>query len=317
MEHKQLNTGVAGVDVGKAWLDVAVHGSDAEGRWPNTATGIGELVAWLRGRKVGRVGLEATGGYERAVRQALDAAGFGVVLHQPLEVRLFARLTRQRAKNDALDARLIGAATARIDTLRAASDPRLAELAERLTAYEQITDQAAELKTFMEHVTLKDLALQLRRQITALVRLKARLATDILERIRAHEDLHARHQLLLSLPGVGPVVAAALVVRMPELGAMKRGQAAALIGVAPFDRDSGRQRGARFIVGGRSRPRRLLYLAALVAKRFDPQLKAFAQRLTAAGKPPKVAVVAVMRKLIEAANLVLQRGHPWARRPAE
>ena len=315
MERKHVNTGIAGVDVGKAWLDVAVHGSDAEGRWPNTARGVGELIVWLKAREVGRVGLEATGGYERAARLALEAAGLEVVIHQPVEVRLFARLIRRRAKSDALDARLIAAATARLDTVRAASDPRLAELAERLTAYEQITDQAAQLKTFMEHVTLKDLAARLRRQIAALVRFKARLAADILARIEAHEDLQARDRLLLSLPGVGPVVAAALVVRMPELGAMKRGQAAALIGVAPFDRDSGQHRGARFIAGGRGRPRRLLYLAALAAKRSDPALKAFAQRLLANGKPPKVAIVAVMRKLIEAANLVLQRQQPWLTSP--
>ena len=304
---------VAGVDVGKHWLDVAVHGSDAEGRWANTATGMDELVGWLKARQVGRVGLEATGGYERSVRAALEAAGLEVVVHQPIEVRLFARLTRRRAKNDALDARLIAEATARVETVKAAADPRLTDLAERLTAYEQISDQAATLKTFMEHVTLKDLALQLRRQIAALIRLKAQLLADILKRIRACPDLKARHRLLLSLPGVGPVVAAVLTIRMPELGSMRRGQAAALVGVAPFDRDSGRHRGARFITGGRSRPRRMLYLAALAAKRSDPDLKAFAQRLNANGKPPKVALVAVMRKLIEAANLVLHRQQPWAR----
>ena len=311
MEQGQSNTKVAGVDVGKAWLDVAVHGLEDDGRWANTAAGIGELIAWLKAREVGRVGVEATGGYERALRAALEAAGLQVVVHQPIEVRLFARLTRRRAKNDALDARLIAAATVRIDTVRAAGDPRLVELAERLTAYEQVTDQAAGLKTFMEHVTLKDLAAELRRQIAALTRLKARLLSGILQRIKAHADLLARYRLLLSLPGVGPVVAATLAVRMPELGAMKRGQAAALIGVAPFDRDSGQHRGQRFIAGGRSRPRRMLYLAALAAKRCDPGLKAFAQRLLDNGKPPKLTIVAVMRKLIEAANLVLQRGQPW------
>jgi len=313
MEQVQSNTKVAGVDVGKAWLDVAVHGLEDEGRWANTTAGIGELIAWLKAREVGRVGMEATGGYERSLRSALDAAGLEVVVHQPIEVKLFARLTRRRAKNDTLDARLIAAATARIDTVRAASDPRLVDLAERLTAYEQITDQTAELKTFMEHVTLKDVATDLRGQIAVLIRLKARLLGGVLQRIKVHHDLLARYRLLLSLPGVGPVVAATLAVRMPELGAMKRGQAAALIGVAPFDRDSGQHRGQRFIAGGRSRPRRMLYLAALAAKRCDPALKAFAQRLLDAGKPPKIAIVAVMRKLIEAANLVLQRGQPWAR----
>lgn len=311
MEREQSSTRVAGVDVGKAWLDAAVHGLEDEGRWANTAQGIGELIAWLKAREVGRVGMEATGGYERALRAAVQAAGLEAVVHQPMEVRLFARLTRRRAKNDALDARLIAVATARVETFRAASDPRLIELAERLTAYEQVTDQAAALKTFMEHVTLKDLILDLRRQIAGLIRLKARLLAGILSRLKACHDLDARYRLLLSLPGVGPVVAATLVIRMPELGDMKRGQAASLAGVAPFDRDSGQHRGRRFIAGGRSRPRRMLYLAALAAKRWDPALKAFAQRLLDNGKPPKLAIVAVMRKLIEAANLVLNRGQPW------
>lgn len=313
MEQVKSNMKVAGVDVGKAWLDVAVDGQEDGGRWANTTAGLGELLAWLKAREVGRVGMEATGGYERGLRSALEVAGLEVVVHQPIEVKLFARLTRRRAKNDALDARLIAAATARIDTVRAAGDPRLIDLAERLTAYEQITDQAAELKTFMEHVTLKDLAAELRRQIAVLTRLKTRLLGGVLQRLKACPDLLARYRLLLSLPGVGPVVAATLAVRMPELGSMKRGQAAALIGVAPFDRDSGQHKGQRFIAGGRSRPRRMLYLAALAAKRCDPALKAFANRLLANGKPPKIAIVAVMRKLIEAANLVLQRGQPWTR----
>ncbi len=316
MEQVKSNTLVAGVDVGKAWLDVAVHGLEDEGRWPNTTAGIGELIAWLKAREVGRVGMEATGGYERGLRSALEAAGLEVIVHQPIEVKLFARLTRRRAKSDALDAQLIAAATARIDTVKAASDPRLVELADRLTAYERITDQAADLKIFMEHVTLKDVATDLRAQIASLTRLKAKFMADILRRIRALPDILARYQLLLSLPGVGPVVAATLTVRMPELGSMKRGQPAALIGVAPFDHDSGQHRGARFIAGGRARPRRMLYLAAIAAKRFDPALKAFAQRLLANGKPTKLAVVAVMRKLIEAANLVLQRQTPWIRQSA-
>src|SRR5690606_24928613 len=126
----------------------------------NDARGISQLIAWLKAREVGRVGMEATGGYERDLRAACDASGFAVVVHQPLEVRLFARLKRRKAKNDVLDARLIAAATIQIDAVRAAQDPRLCELADRLTAYEQITDQAAQLKTFLEHVRLKDVAAQ-------------------------------------------------------------------------------------------------------------------------------------------------------------
>ena len=145
MEQGKSNTKIAGVDVGKAFLDVAIHGSADSQRVANAPEGLSELVSWLQAREVGRVGLEATGGYERAARSALEAAGFEVVVHQPIEVRLFAKLKRLKAKNDRIDAALIAAATAQVDALRAAQDPRLASLAERLTAYEQISDKAAEL----------------------------------------------------------------------------------------------------------------------------------------------------------------------------
>jgi len=316
MQHGKTSTKCAGVDVGKHALDAAVVGEAETVRVGRDAAGLEALVAWLMERGVERVGLEASGGYERIVVEALEAAGLAVVLHQPLEVRLFARLKRRRAKNDRLDAQLIAAATAQVDAVKAAADPRLRELAERLTAYEQISDQLAELRGFMEHVTLKDLAQTLKAQIAALARLKAKLAGEVLKRIAACEDLAARHALLKSLPGIGPIVAACLVVRMPELGQMQRGQAAALLGVAPFDRDSGQMKGHRFIAGGRKRPRRLIYLSALAAKRHDPALKAFAQRLADNGKPPKLIVVAVMRKLIEAANLVLARAKPWTKTAA-
>lgn len=307
---------MAGIDVGKRGLDVAVHGLEDELRIENGTAGFSELIGWLKAREVGRVGLEATGGYERGVRAALEAAGFEVVVHQPLEVRRFAQLKRWRAKNDRLDARLIAAATAQVEAVKAAQDPRLVELAERLTAYEQITDQIVGLKTFMDSVTLKDVAALLRTQIRALERAKARLSLGILTRIKAEADLLVRFRLLTSLPGIGPIIAASLVIRMPELGAMKRGQAASPLGVAPFDRDSGQWKGLRFIIGGRARPRRMLYLAAVIAKRFDPGFKAFAERLLAAGKARKLVTVAVMRKLIEAANLILNRGQPWLAHPA-
>jgi transposase len=311
MKRGKTSTKCAGIDVGKRRLDVAVHGEAERLELANQADGFGKLIAWLRSMGVGRVGLEATGGYERAVRRALEAAGFGVVVHQPMEVRLFARLRRLKAKNDRIDAVLIAAVTAQVDTVRAAADPRLQDLAERMTAYEQISDQLAQLKTFMEHVSLKDLRRRLTRQIATLESLKTTLAAEIRSRIAAHEDLEARYNLLLSLPGVGPIVAMSLVIRMPELGRMRRGQPAALLGVAPFDRDSGQHKGQRFIAGGRARPRRLLYLAAITARRWDPAFKALSERLAANGKPAKVAIVAVMRRLIEAANLILARGTPW------
>jgi transposase len=313
MKQGETSTKCAGIDVGKRRLDVAIHGEGERFDLANEAGAFGELVVWLRARGVSRVGMEATGGYERAVRRSLEAAGFEVVVHQPLEVKLFARLKRLRAKNDRIDAALIAAATAQVDTIRAAADPRLQALAERLTAYEQVSDQLAELKTFMEHVTLKDLARRMGAALRSLASLKAALAKEAQGLIQGHADLRERYQLLLSLPGVGPIVAMSLIVRMPELGRMRRGQAASLLGVAPFDRDSGQLKGHRFIGGGRRRPRRLVYLAALAAKRSDPSIKAFARGLSDRGKPAMVINVAIMRRLIEAANLVLARGQPWDR----
>jgi transposase len=316
MGQRQPSTKVAGIDVGKLRLDVAIHTSEDATQVDNGPAGIGALIAWLRAREVGRVGLEASGGYERDVREALAAAGFEVALLQPLEVRLFARLKRQRAKNDRLDARLIAAAAAQLEAVKAAQDPRLAELAERLTAYERASDEAAQIRTFLEGVRQQDLVADFRRLLAAALRLKAKLGRELVARLKAQPDLLARFRLLLSLTGVGPIVAASLVIRMPELGALRRGQAASLIGVAPFDRDSGQWKGLRFICGGRARPRRMLYLAALCARRRDPRLKAFADALAARGKPAKLVLVAVMRRLIEDANLVLCRGTPWLRHPA-
>lgn len=315
MNEDQSNTRIAGVDVSKPRLDVALHGSQAMTQVANTAAGHAELLLWLAQHNVGRVGLEATGGYERDLVQALTAAGLEVVLHQPIEVRLFARIKRLRAKNDRIDARLIALATAQIDAVKAAADPRLAELAERMTAYEQATDLVTLLKTQMEHIRLPDLIEDARAQLAQLIARKARLAADLTRRIRLWPDLAHRFDLVRSLPGVGPVVAMGLIIRMPELGAMTRGQAAALIGVAPFDRDSGAHKGQRFIGGGRRRPRRLLYIAAMAAKRCDPAFKTFADRLADNGKQPKKIIVAIMRKLIEAANLILKRNQPWTAIP--
>jgi len=271
MEQRKTNTKIAGVDVSKRTLDVAVHGLEAMLQVANTPVGFEALDRWLAGHQVGRVGLEATGGYEQPLVIWLQVKGYEVVIHPPAAVRQFARFKRLKAKNDKIDARLIALATTQTETVKAANDPRLADLAQRMTAYEQAADHLARMKTEAEHIRL---------------------------------------------PDVRKLFAATIVIRMPELGSLKHGQAAALIGVAPFDRDSGLHRGQRFIWGGRERPRRMLYIAAVVAKRFDPALKAFAANLAQRGKPPKIITVAVMRKLIEAANLVLGRGQPWTKATA-
>ena len=316
MEPRKISTKIAGVDVSKRWLDAVVHGAGEVRRFGNDASGLTGLLSWLGEAGVTRVGFEATGGYEQDLRGALDTAGLEAVMHQPVEVKLFAQLKRLRVKTDRADALLIAAATAQVDAVKAAADPRLQALAERLTAYEQISDRLAQMKTAMEHVRLEDLAAQLGAQMLSLKAFKDRLARQVICAIKAQRDLAERYELLTSLSGVGPIVAASLVVRMPELGKMRRGQAAALLGVAPFARESGQWKGQRFIAGGRQRPRRMIYLAALSARRHDPGMRAIAERLATAGKPPKVIIVAIMRRLIEAANLVLSRGQPWQRTAA-
>jgi transposase len=311
MEHSKFSTAIAGVDVGKFNLDAAIEGVGTQFQTSNDAHGIKALCDWLSRHDVRRVGMEATGGYERPLRLALEAEGIEVVVHQPIEVKLYGRLSRQHAKTDATDARLIATATAAIRRPAKPADPALLELAERLTAYEHITDQLMSLRTFKESVSLPDLIVLIEAQIDQLKALKAALCRQLLEAIRRCPPFRVRYDLLTSLPGVGPVVAISLIVRMPELGQMQRGQAASLLGVAPHARDSGRWKGQRFISGGRTRPRRMLYLAALAARRYDKTLSSFANTLIARGKPPKLAIVAIMRKLIEAANIVLKRQQPW------
>lgn len=313
MEQVKPSTKCAGIDAAKAKLDVAVHGLEDHLEVGNGPAGFALLAGWLEERGVGRVGIEASGGYERAVVLFLQARGLEVVVFQPAEVKAFGRFRRIRAKSDKIDARLIAMATAYVDGVKAAADPFLTELAERLTAYEQVSQQVAQVKIWLEHVTLPDLKAQYRAQLQTLLAWKKSLTRDLVGRIKQRPDLARRFALLMSLPGIGQIVAASLVIRMPELGAMDFGQAGCLLGVAPFVKDSGKSTGERHIYGGRARPRRMLYLAAIAAKRIDPGFRAFALRLTAAGKKPKVVITAVMRKLIEAANLVLKRDQPWTK----
>lgn len=311
MKQYESNTTVAGLDIGKGWLDVALAVSGEHRRFANTSAGITDLIVWLEALCVTRVGMEASGNYERDVREALEAKDFEVIVHQPQEIRAFARFKRLRAKSDKIDAGLIARATAQWEGMVARRDRDIVEMSEILTLYEHVTDMLAETKTIAEHQRLPDVCSVQTELAHELSRQKQNLMAMILRRIRKRADLAARFELLKSLPGIGQVVAAVLVIRMPELGSLKHGQAAALLGVAPFDRDSGTMKGTRFICGGRARPRSFVYLAALAAKRLDGPFKAFAENLINAGKPPKIAIVAVMRKLIEAANLVLNRQAPW------
>lgn len=308
----KTNITTAGIDTSKAKLDVAVH--DRPDRWQvaNALAGWRALAANLAKAGVTRVGIEATGGYERGAVEHLRSAGFVVLVLQPLQVKAFARVHLRRAKNDALDAILIAACAAALDAPKIAPDPRLAELADYLTFLEQIEEDIKRFKTRLEHIDEP----ALRRIVNSdIVRLKARRTGQIrhiAKLLRAHPDLARRLELVLSIPGIGERTALAIVIRMPELGRVSREEAAALAGLAPFDADSGQHRGQRRIAGGRGRLRRSVFAAALPAAfRWNQPLMALYARLMAKGKAHNAALVACARKLIIYANTVVQRGTPW------
>src|SRR5208282_2808024 len=306
----------AGIDTSKVKLDVAVHGRDQHWQFDNTAAGWRRLAAELSKAEVTRVGIEASGGYERGVVGHLREQAFTVLVLQPIQVKAYARVHLRRAKNDKLDAVLIAACAATIDQPRIEPDERLAKLAQHLTFVEQIEQDIARLKVRLEHVGDPRLR---RMVVTDIARLKARRSAELLrivETLRVHSDLARRLDLVLSVPGIGERTALSLIIRMPEIGQVSREEAAALAGLAPFDDDSGKHKGQRHIAGGRGRLRRSLYAAALPAAfRWNKALVALYARLTARGKAHNAALIACARKLLIYANTVVQRGTPWTERP--
>jgi transposase len=313
----QTSITTAGIDTSKLKLDIAVHQRTERWQVANTLSGWRVLAANLVKAGVTRVGIEATGGYERGVVEHLRAAGFTVLVLQPMQVKAFGRVHLRRAKNDNLDAVLIAACTAALDQPKIAPDPRLAELARNLTFLEQIEEDIARFKTRLEHIDEP----QLRRMVTSdIKRLKTRKAAqirDIAKRLRTHDDLAKRLDLVLSVPGIGERTALALIIRMPELGRISREEAAALAGLAPFDDDSGKYKGQRHIAGGRGRLRRSMFAAALPAAfRWNKALIDLYARLIAKGKAHNAALIACARKLLIYANTVVQRGTPWTEKAA-
>jgi transposase len=302
----------AGIDTGKWKLDVTLDGSSEQLQIDNTSEGYKALLDWLRRHRVKRIGIEASGGYEQAVVAELRRKRFVVVVFQPAQVRAYAQFHLQRAKNDKIDAALIAACTAAVKKIHAAPDARLLPFAEHLTMIDQIGEDIARLKNRLEscrnpriqQIWKEDIARLAKRER---VELKALVAA-----IRAHRDLAERLDLINSVRGIGLRTAVAILVRMPEIGQLTREQAAALAGVAPYDDDSGKRAGTRHIDGGRERLRHALYNAALPASfRWNPQLIALYQRLIAAGKGHKRALIACARKLLIFANAVVERGTPW------
>ncbi len=306
----------AGIDTSKSKLDIAIHGRSDGFTVANDAAGWKRLTGQLAKAGVHRVGIEATGGYERGVSRQLQAAGILVVTLQPLQVKAFARLHLKRAKSDRIDAVLIAACTHVLDAAgKMAPDPRFDALSDHLTFIEQVEEDITRIKTRLEHIHDKrlrgiasnDLKKQEKRRDAEIQRLIVAL--------RVHDDLSTRFDLVLSIPGIGERTALALVVRMPELGQVSREQAAALAGLAPFVRESGQQQGQNHIGGGRERLRRSLYLAALpAASHWNTELMALYARLKQRGKCHRSALVACARKLLVFANTVVQRGTPWEKR---
>jgi transposase len=306
----------AGIDTGKRKLDVAIEGRGEQLQVENTPEGHEVLLAWLRQHRVKRVGIEASGGYEQPVVAELRRKRFVVVVFQPAQVRAYAKFHLQRAKNDKIDAALIAACTAAVRKIHPAPDARLLPFAEQLTMIDQIGEDIARLKNRIESCRNAQIKEVWKEEIARLekrekVELKALIAS-----IRKHSDLAKKLDLINSIDGIGPPTAVAIVVRMPEIGQITREQAVALAGLAPYDDDSGDQVGVRHIEGGRKRLRRALFAASLAASfRWNKQLIQLYQRLTAAGKEHKRALVACARKMLIFANTVVARGTPWCDEP--
>jgi transposase len=302
----------AGIDTGKRKLDVALDGRRERLQVDNTPDGHRKVSEWLRQYRTMRVGIEASGGYEQAVVAQLRRDGFVVIVFQPAQVRAYARFHLQLAKNDKIDAALIAACTAAARKIHAPPDPRLAPFAEHQTLIEQITDDIARIKTRRESCRDPRIRGLWKQEIARLNGLIKAELKQLVAAIRQHPDLAERVDLIASVDGIGLRTAVAILVRMPEIGHLSREQAAALVGLAPYDRDSGDAVGARHIEGGRQRLRTSLYNAGFAAAfHWNDELKATYQRLTAAGKPHKVALVACARKLLIYVNTVVQRGTPW------
>jgi len=302
-----------GIDVAKDSLDVVVLPEQQCLLVRNDAAGWAELVKQLRGLSIAAVGLEASGGFERGVMRALLAANMAVHRINPFKLRQFAKASGILAKSDRLDARVIASFIAIMPTRRAQRHSLAIErLTEMLTVRRQLSDEkiAAQNAAAM----LED-AMLLRLSRRRIGRLKAdidMLDTTLIEIVRTDAALVHRYRLLTSMPGVGPVLACTLIALLPELGSMSRKQVAALVGVAPYTFESGKLKGKRCIWGGRAPVRDVLYMAAMSASNWNPVLKAFHNRLKAAGKLHKVVIVAVMRKMITMLNAMVRDDVVWA-----
>jgi len=301
-----------GIDVAKANLDIALYSSEKKWQFTNDEAGISRATELLKELSPVLVVMEATGGYETPLAYALKASGIPVAIVNPREVRDFAKATGKLAKTDALDAKVLAHFAAAIEPEpRPISDEELQELSAILARRRQISEMLTAEKNRL-HTARKVVGAGIKAHIAYLEKEMAEIEAGLQNKIQESPIERAKYNLLRSVPGVGPTLCATLLIELPELGKLNKKQIAALVGVAPLNRDSGTLRGKRTVWGGRATVRRPLYMATLVATRHNPVIKAFYDRLCAAGKAKKVALTACMRKLLVILNAMLQHGTPWA-----
>ena len=300
-----------GIDVSKDCLDVAVRPTGEAWQLPHNSRGINDLVERLGELAPQLVVLEATGGMEMALAGELAASKLAIAVVNPRHVRDFARAAGKLAKTDALDAQALAHFA---EAIRPASRPLPDDASQELRALvarrrqlvEMITAEKNRFRTAASRIRPK-----VREHIRWLEESLKDLDRDMGDFMRSSPMWRDKDQLLRSTPGVGPVVSMTLLSDLPELGALNRGEIAALVGVAPFNRDSGALRGKRTVWGGRRQVRAALYMATLVATRYNPVLRDFYQRLCEAGKPKKVALTACMRKLLTILNVMVKHNRHW------
>jgi len=301
-----------GIDVSKMHLDLAVHATGKPWRVAYDATGIKQVVKPLLALAPTLIVLEATGGLETRLVSALAAAQLPVVVVNPRQVRAFAQATGTLAKTDRLDAQVLAHfASAMRPTPRPFPDAATQQLSAVLTRRQQLVDMVTAATNRLGSQANSALRKRVRVHITWLTRELGRAEKELTQLIQQSPVWRVQDDLLQSAKGVGPILSQTLLAEVPELGHLTRKQIAALIDVAPFNRDSGGQRGTRRVWGGRTRVRAVLYMGALVAPRHNPVIKAFDERLLAAGKEKKVALTACMRKRLTILNAMIPQQAKW------
>lgn len=302
-----------GIDVSKNRLDVHIHPSAEVFAVDQNAEGLEQLVRRLKDLDLAVIAIEATGGFESMAAAALAAATLPVVVVNPRQVHNFAKALGVNAKTDPLDAYVIARfAEASKPAIRALPDADTLALADLLARRRQIVQMiTAEKNRAMRNVTNAALQKSIGRILKALELELARLDDDVDKMVRSSPLWREKEELLVSVPGIGKVIAQTLLAEMPELGRLNNKQVAALAGLAPWTRQSGQWRGKSMIGGGRSVCRTVLFIAALSATRYNPDLKAFSLRLLNAGKPKMVVLIAVARKLLTILNAIIRQSKPW------